>query len=234
LLGARRTPIRLVVALLTLMLAGIWLARAIAGEFSGAEVVGGVACLLAGTALKGLADGLHQVVDDANSPSTYGVTVAWLLLVHAVVPLIGGVVSLAIGGIAGLVGWESSLAALGDWAGGIVPGSGVDADAGLVLGGITLVAFLLVTAVVLAALAVAERAKGASPATLAVPAYTPMGDPAPVMRAAWQIWPQLTACGWGALVVWLAGAVQPAIALALPAGLAALVVFATIRRLHQL
>jgi hypothetical protein len=146
----------------------------------GPATLAAVACVLAAAGIRGLSDGLFHVTEDASSPSSYGVAGWRLLGVHAVMPLAGTASALAIGGALGA-------------------GTGV-----------RLLPVWLATAAALAALNVMERAKGPMPDALYVPMSSPMGDPAPIFRAAWQVWPELASAAWGILIVLVSGSLPPA------------------------
>jgi hypothetical protein len=227
-LGLGRTGLRTAACGATLVFAGVWLGRAVAavlGEPGGSPntwaLVAASASVLASVGAGGLTGGLAHVVDDAKSPSSYGVDQGPLAGVHAVAPLSLICVSLAAGAGAGVF-----LAPRAD-AFGVFPGPGAWALWPLVV-------VLVATAVALVAAQVLERAKGASPDALATPMYSPMGDPAPLLRAAWQIWPQLLVMGWGAgCVLAFANLGHPGGSACVAAGAAA-VVWWSLRRLRSL
>jgi hypothetical protein len=78
-----------------------------------------------------------------------------------------------------------------------------------------------------------DRIGGATPGALDVPMYSPMGDPAPVLRAAWQVRPQLAAAVWGAMLTGTAGLIPPAVWLALVAAAATAQACACLRSLAR-
>jgi hypothetical protein len=198
LLGVARTPVRLAGSLMTLALAGVLLHRVLAAVALGASGPGWIALaaatgVLASAGVRGLSDGLRHVAEDASSPSNYGVGVGRLLGAHAVLPSALSFTSLAAGD--GLNRLAVLAAPDGPLAVSAAAGAGTAPLA-------VLAAIWLATGVAMAALNTLERVKGEQPEALYVPAYTPMGDPTPVLRAVWQVWPQLAAAGWGLLAAW--------------------------------
>lgn len=109
-IGAARTPVRALVSLATLALAGVaWAATGTAPpgvRWAPALAAG----LLAFAALGALTDGMRDASDTAGRPSLYRQTPGRLLLLHAPLPLVavsvvsGGAVLLAGGGIPAAVG----------------------------------------------------------------------------------------------------------------------------------
>jgi hypothetical protein len=215
--GLRRTPGRLGAAILATALGGLWLSLAAkAALVDGPALiwagVGALACVVCAAGVRGLGSGLRHVVEDAMSPSSYGMTASQLAAAHAVVPVTGSAVGLAVGGCLG--------------------GVFVGAPTGAVLVGISVV--WLATALVLVCLNTLDRVDRGAPAALYGPMASPMGDPAPILRVAWQVWPQLAAAGWGGLDVWALGALPQPNGPVLLAAVAAAVTVASVRHLSRL
>jgi hypothetical protein len=216
-LGALRAPVHLATSTLALMLAGAWLSRALATAWAGSgglglAAAGGLAGGLAGAGVRGLAAGVRQAAEDAVAPSAYGVGTGRLLAARAVFPV-------ALGG-AGL-GLGDLLNRLAGPAGQILPPVAVWALT------------WLATAVVMVCLNTLEQIGGSTPGALDLPMYSPMGDPAPVLRAAWQVRAQLAAALWGALLAGTAGLVAPELWLVLVAGAAIAQACACLRSLAR-
>jgi hypothetical protein len=220
-IGLLRTPGRLVAALGLAVLGGVWLAEALAGTAAavGGEgggmfrpaVLAGLGCVAAGAGASWLSGGLRHLVDDAQSPSTYGVSAAPLAAAHALTPLVGTALGVGLGGLANCL--AGGLSAGIGWAPGLIA--------------------VWLTAAELVALSVLERAGDASPRAFDVSMYTPMGDPAPVLRAAWLVWPQLAAASWGAGAALAISACPSGLALAAMAVVAALTVRSGLRKLRS-
>jgi hypothetical protein len=211
-MGVMRTPARMVSAIAMTVLAGIWLTRVVIpgglGGFAGVALAALMSILAAG-GIGSLADGLRHVAEDASAPSSYGVSTTRLFAAHAVVPLVGGLVALALGGLlGGPIGAAVAVVMGAVNAGGVPEAAEVGGVAGAAGAQAWMAAVIiwLATVVVLMCLDTINRVRLGAPGLLYTPMSTPMGDPAPILRAAWQIWPQLAAAAWGMAIALVSSA----------------------------
>lgn len=194
--GAARTPARLVVAAGALAGVGVLLMAAFAVPSAG-WLVGGAAGVLAFAALGPLTDGVRHAASVAGDLPLYGVGDEALLAVHTLFPLAALVIVLALTVVGGVF-----------------------------VAGVPLAPALAasLTVGVLALLArVSDALKGPLPPTMLISMPTPMGDPMPVVRLAWALDAVLFSAAAGAAVV--AASTSPVFLVAVAASLAAVGVY---------
>ncbi|MDR2454024.1 MAG: hypothetical protein LBD51_05675 [Bifidobacteriaceae bacterium] len=200
-----RTPGRLAAGAAGLALAGLALAQAIAAAPANPlppGALGAAAAVIAYAALGPFTDGLRDWANDLRGPGAFGAPPARLALARLVAPATLGLALTGAGALAGAL-------------------AGGPASAGWLAAGV--VAWTLV------ALAARGRdaLRGAPPLRLAAPLATPMGDPAPVILAAWNADAVLLGAGFGYLA---AGAPRPG---GLIAWTAAALVLAVLTAAHR-
>ena len=166
LVGSLRTPARFALACAGCLGFGLLITVAVGASGPGVWIAACAAAIVGFLALGVWSDGFRHVAEVAAAPPLYGVSTLRLLVLHAVLPVVGGVVFSAVG-----VG-----------VGGVVWGDG-GVDVGLV--GPALVAAVLCV-LLLVLVRVYDSAKGPLPMTLLAPGPTPAGDASALVVAAWQ------------------------------------------------
>ncbi|MFS4505530.1 hypothetical protein ACMA46_04765 [Clavibacter sp. Sh2141] len=206
LVGALRTPVRVISACLGIAAAGALVAVALDGTGAALGMPAVGAALVGFLALGVGADGFRHVVEVSSAPPLYGIPTGRLLLLHAALPATaGGACALAGAGIA------------------VAAGAGAGAGA---------VALVVAPAVVLLLVVVRafDAAKGPLPLEVVAPVPTPAGDASALVVAAWQADALILAGGSVLAVVSAVAAVGPVgAALVVPIGLG--VAFRTRRRI---
>lgn len=177
-IGALRTPLRLVLGMAALSLAGV-LAALAAAPSTPAIVLGAIAGFLAFAGLGPVTDGIRHAASAAADVPLYGVADASLVAIHALFPLAAAIaVTTIAGGLAAAV-------------------SGI--------GAVPVLAVALLVLMTLA-LRLASALKGPMPVALLAPVSTPMGDPMAGARLAWALDAAVLAAACGAATVLLPAA----------------------------
>jgi hypothetical protein len=161
LVGSLRTPARFVLACAGCLGFGLLIAVAVGASGAGAWVASCAAGLLGFLALGVWSDGFRHAAEVAAAPPLYGVSTLRLLGLHAVLPVVGGLVFAT----AGVVAWA------GIW------GGRVSASA---------LAVAVLSVLLLVLVRVYDSAKGPLPLTLMAPVPTPAGDASALVVAVWQ------------------------------------------------
>lgn len=168
LVGSLRTPARFVLACAGCLGFGLLIAVAVGASGVAVWIAACAAAIVGFLALGVWSDGFRHAAEAASAPALYGVSTLRLVGLHAVLPVVGGVLFSAGGVVIGFVLW-----------GGV---------AWLALGAAVLSVLLLVL------VRVYDSVKGPLPQELMAPIPTPAGDASALVVAVWQADAVIIAC----------------------------------------
>ncbi|KQP57193.1 hypothetical protein [Agreia sp. Leaf283] len=172
LVGSLRTPARFALACAGCVGFGLLITVAVGASGPGVWIAACAAAIVGFLALGVWSDGFRHVAEVASAPPLYGVSTLRLLGLHAVLPVVGGVVFSGVGvGVGGVV--------LGGALGGVGGGVGVEPSWSALVAAVLCVLLLVLVRVY-------DSAKGPLPLTLMAPVPTPAGDASALVVAAWQ------------------------------------------------
>ena len=168
LVGSLRTPVRFVLACAGCLGFGLLIAVAVGASGVAVWIAACAAAIVGFLALGVWSDGFRHAAEAASAPALYGVSTLRLVGLHAVLPVVGGVLFSAGGVVIGLVLWGG-----GAW---------------LALGAAVLSVLLLVL------VRAYDSVKGPLPQELMAPIPTPAGDASALVVAVWQADAVIIAC----------------------------------------
>ncbi|MBF4635129.1 hypothetical protein ITJ38_12000 [Agreia pratensis] len=175
LVGSLRTPARFVLACAGCLGFGLLIAVAVGASGVAVWIAACAAAIVGFLALGVWSDGFRHAAEVAAAPPLYGVSTLRLIGLHAVLPVLGGVVFSVIGVVvgavlSGLAPWSVAPWSLALWHFALWP-----AFAAAVLGVLLLVLVRIY-----------DSTKGPLPQELMAPVPTPAGDASALVVAAWQ------------------------------------------------
>jgi hypothetical protein len=191
--GSLRTPARFALACAGCLGFGLLIAVAVGASGAGLWLAACAAAVIGYLALGVWSDGFRHVVEVASAPPLYGLSTLSLLGLHALLPIVGGVL-FSLAGVFMAAAFWAGAGALGP---AFAPALAVAA----------------LSVLLLVLVRIYDSAKGPLPLTLMAPVPTPAGDASALVVAAWQADAVIIAC----LVV---GATAATAAASVPGGIA--------------